>query len=74
MAEIDRETVYNPIFENAFLKESRLFYANEAQKFFDTSTAPQYLQKVKARLKEETDRSEKCFDIETHAKIQKYKA
>jgi cullin 3 len=62
--------VYIPVFENDFLKESHLFYAKEAQLFFDSSTAPQYLSKVKQRLKEEVERAEKCLDIDSNEKIQ----
>lgn len=70
MAEIDRETVYIPIFEKEFLNESRIYYSKEAQEFFYQSTAPQYLNKVKTRLKEEIERAEKCLDPGTNQKIQ----
>jgi cullin 3 len=71
MVEIEKEKVYIPVFETKFLSESHLYYKKEAQRIFDSSTAPIYLRAIQQRLKEETDRAERCFDPDTKAKIEK---
>jgi cullin 3 len=71
MVEIEKEKVYIPVFETKFLSESHLYYKKEAQRIFDSSTAPIYLRSIQQRLKEETDRAERCFDPDTKAKIEK---
>ncbi|KAL0477261.1 cullin C [Acrasis kona] len=71
MVEIEKEKVYIPVFETKFLSESHVYYKKEAQRIFDSSTAPVYLRTIQQRLKEETDRAERCFDPDTRAKIEK---
>ncbi|KAL9657721.1 hypothetical protein ABK040_005072 [Willaertia magna] len=70
MVEIDKEKVYIPVFETKFLDESHNYYKVEAQKFFDNSTAVDYLKRIQQRLKEETERAERCLDVDTKAKIE----
>lgn len=62
---------YTGIFENEFLKQSRNYFAKEAQTFFDSATATQYLERVRNRLREEQERTSACSDGGTPAKIQK---
>lgn len=71
MTEIDKDNVYIPVFEVKFLQESHTYYAKESQRYFDSSTAPAYLNKVKIRLKEESERAERCLDPDTKGKIEK---
>jgi len=70
MVEIDKEKVYVPVFENKFLEESHHYYKVESQQFFDNSTAVDYLKRIQQRLKEETDRSDRCLDTDTKNKIE----
>jgi cullin 3 len=70
MVEIDKERVYIPVFERMFLIESHIYYQREAQEIFEASTAVVYLQKVQERLKEETERAERCLDPDTKPKIE----
>ncbi|EFC46686.1 predicted protein [Naegleria gruberi] len=70
MVEIDKEKVYIPVFESKFLSESHIYYKIEAEKIFDSCTAVDYLKKIQQRLKEETDRADRCLDPETRNKIE----
>jgi cullin 3 len=70
LVEIEKEKVYIGIFENKFLQETHTYYKNEAQEYFDASTAPIFLEKVRIRLKEEVQRAEKCLDYDTNQKVQ----
>jgi len=70
MVEIEKEKVYIPHFEQKFLMESHIYYQKEAQVNFEASTAVVYLQKVQQRLKEETERADRCLDPDTKAKIE----
>ncbi|KAG2389472.1 hypothetical protein C9374_014032 [Naegleria lovaniensis] len=70
MVEIDKEKVYIPVFETKFLEESHHYYKIEAQQFFDNCTAVDYLKRIQVRLKEETERAERCLDGDTKNKIE----
>lgn len=70
MVEIEKEKVYIPVFEQKFLQDSHAYYQKEAGDIFENSTAVVYLQRVQQRLKEETERAERCLDPDTKAKIE----
>eukprot|EP00004_Rigifila_ramosa_P003165 TRINITY_DN1332_c0_g1_i6.p1 TRINITY_DN1332_c0_g1~~TRINITY_DN1332_c0_g1_i6.p1 ORF type:complete len:739 (+),score=176.85 TRINITY_DN1332_c0_g1_i6:553-2769(+) len=59
--------VYEEDFEVPFLAESVLFYRREAQKLLASSGTPQYLAKVRERLKEEHERSQDIHCLPTTA-------
>jgi len=46
MVEVDKEKVYTQVFEVQFLSDSRDYFNREAQKYFETSTAVDYLNRV----------------------------
>eukprot|EP00818_Percolomonas_sp_WS_P004924 CAMPEP_0117445226 /NCGR_PEP_ID=MMETSP0759-20121206/5679_1 /TAXON_ID=63605 /ORGANISM="Percolomonas cosmopolitus, Strain WS" /LENGTH=754 /DNA_ID=CAMNT_0005237381 /DNA_START=439 /DNA_END=2703 /DNA_ORIENTATION=- len=71
MTEIDGDLVYKNIFENEFLRQSHIYYQRESQKYFEASTAVNYLTKVKIRLEEEQERARRCLDKTTLPKIEK---
>lgn len=70
MVEVDKEKVYTAIFESEFIKESKEYYNKEAQRFFESSTAVGYLNRVKQRLGEELERANRCLDPDTKPKIE----
>ena len=47
---------YQTHFEEDFLAQTRLFYSQEAQKFIDTHTCPDFVRKAENRISEEKDR------------------
>jgi len=65
-----QNTAYISIFEDEFLKQSRIYFAKEAQTFFDSTTATIYLERVRNRLKEEQERTSACSSLGTPGKIQ----
>ncbi|KAF0973036.1 hypothetical protein FDP41_008700 [Naegleria fowleri] len=70
MIEISKKDIYETHFEKKFLDESRQFYTKEANDYFESSTATDYLKKVTQRLKEERDRVDRCMDPDTKPKIE----
>jgi len=52
------------------LEESREYFKNESQVYFEKSTATDYLRRVITRLKSEKDRATRCLDVGTKQKIQ----
>jgi cullin 3 len=71
LMELDKEGQnYTKIFETNFITASHAYFKKEAQDIFNTSTAVQFLQRVKKRLQEETQRAERCFATATKAKIE----
>eukprot|EP00761_Pharyngomonas_kirbyi_P013194 gb/GECH01013221.1/.p1 GENE.gb/GECH01013221.1/~~gb/GECH01013221.1/.p1 ORF type:complete len:750 (+),score=201.49 gb/GECH01013221.1/:1-2250(+) len=70
LTDIGKENYYEPVLEKKLLEESRIFFQKEAAGYFDNTTAPEYLQKVKTRLLSETERAKRCLDSATLPKLE----
>jgi len=70
MLQISKTEVYEPHFEQEYLKRSREFFVAEAQEYFENSTATDYLKRVKERLRSERERASRCMDPSTRIKIE----
>lgn len=70
MSEIGKREVYDPCFEKIYERESVEYFKAEARDFFEKSTVPDYLRKVQERLREERERSDRCFEESTKIKIE----
>ncbi|XP_068732101.1 cullin-3-like [Montipora capricornis] len=68
---IDTRSVYEEDFEKPFLEESAEFYKLEGQKFLVENSASVYIQKVEARINEESERAKHYLDPTTEEPIVK---
>ncbi|KAJ7392623.1 Cullin-3 [Desmophyllum pertusum] len=68
---IDTRSVYEEDFERPFLEESAEFYKLEGQKFLAENSASVYIQKVEARINEESERAKHYLDPTTEDPIVK---
>ncbi|XP_073255357.1 cullin-3-like isoform X3 [Porites lutea] len=68
---IDTRSVYEEDFEKPFLEESAEFYKLEGQKFLAENSASVYIQKVEARINEESERAKHYLDPTTEEPIVK---
>ncbi|KAL9963581.1 hypothetical protein ACROYT_G027104 [Oculina patagonica] len=68
---IDTRSVYEEDFEKPFLEESAEFYKLEGQKFLAENSASVYIQKVEARINEESERAKHYLDPTTEDPIVK---
>jgi cullin 3 len=66
---IGSRTVYESEFEKDFLKVSAKFYRGESQLYINTNTVSDYMKKVEARLREESERVGVYLDLQTDVKI-----
>lgn len=68
---INTTSVYEEDFEKPFLEESAEFYKLEGQKFLAENSASVYIQKVEARINEESERAKHYLDPTTEESIVK---
>ncbi|CAH3163837.1 unnamed protein product, partial [Porites lobata] len=68
---IDSRTFYEEVFEKPFLEESAEFYKLEGQRFLAENSASVYMQKVEARINEESERAKRYLNPTTEELIVK---
>lgn len=61
--------VYESEFESQFLRDTRVFYREEAQDLLTASTCPAYLARAEQRVVEERERVGEYLDISTGTKL-----
>jgi cullin 3 len=66
---INSRAVYEEDFERPFLQQSAEFYKVESQKFLAENSASVYINKVEARINEESDRAKHYLDESTESRI-----
>ncbi len=66
---INSRAVYESEFEVGFLKQSAAFYRAESQAYIAVNTMSDYMRKVEARMREETERVQVYLDGQTEPKI-----
>lgn len=76
LAELGEDTdgkasVYVNVFEKAFLRRTRDFYAREAHKYLEETTCSDYLRKAHARMQEEKARVQSYLDPQTGDKVRR---
>ncbi|KAJ3413350.1 hypothetical protein HDV05_008132 [Chytridiales sp. JEL 0842] len=62
-------SVYEAVFEQAFLESSKAFYALESETLLRTCDARDFLMRVEQRLEEEERRTQHCLSMKTEPKI-----
>lgn len=65
------KSVYDNVFEEAFLKRTRQFYAREAKLFLAETTCSDYLRKAHRRIQEERTRVDAYLEAQTEEKVRK---
>ncbi|TFY81653.1 hypothetical protein EWM64_g2358, partial [Hericium alpestre] len=66
----DGTSVYKQELEPAVLRESALYYTAEGERLLETCDAPEYLQRVDARLAEEESRAHQYLSLQTSGPLQ----
>ncbi|XP_072376964.1 cullin-3 isoform X1 [Diabrotica undecimpunctata] len=66
---INSRVVYEEDFERPFLQQSAEFYKVESQRFLAENSASVYINKVEARINEESDRAKHYLDKSTESRI-----
>ncbi|XP_024890678.1 cullin-3-like [Temnothorax curvispinosus] len=68
---INNRQVYEEDFERPFLQQSAEFYRGESQKLLTENSASEYIEKVEARIREESERAKHYLDESTESRIVK---
>ncbi|XP_071636593.1 cullin-3-like [Temnothorax longispinosus] len=68
---INNRQVYEENFERPFLQQSAEFYKGESQKFLARNSVSEYIEKVEARIREESERAKHYLDESTESRIVK---
>ncbi|XP_071582811.1 cullin-3-like isoform X2 [Temnothorax nylanderi] len=68
---INNRQVYEEEFEKPFLQQSAEFYRGESQKLLEENSASEYIEKVEARIHEESERAKHYLDESTEPRIVK---
>jgi len=63
--------IFTSVYEEEYIVQSRNYFAKEAQQYFDSTSAVQYLERIRTRLREENIRNKDCAEYDTPSKIQK---
>ncbi|XP_024867705.1 cullin-3-like [Temnothorax curvispinosus] len=68
---IKNRQVYEEVFERPFLQQSAEFYREESKRLLAANSASEYIEKVEARIHEESERAKHYLDESTESRIVK---
>ncbi|XP_071553120.1 cullin-3-like [Temnothorax nylanderi] len=71
LRQVNNRQDYEEVFERPFLQQSAEFYREESKKLLAENSTSEYIEKVEARIREESERVKRYLDESTESRIVK---